>query len=119
VSNFDEYLQSIHDINLSYLLLAQQIIRHDKFAAGFRLGLSPETIETLKDLSLPRLIKLAATNQFICQLRVDDEVVIENLTKDSRIEALQQIHTGIILSTNLLNSLSETSIEDERGVWNV
>ena len=32
---------------------------------------------------------------------------IENLTKDSRIEALQQIHTGIILSTNLLNALSE------------
>ncbi|MFX2566114.1 flagellar transcriptional regulator FlhD, partial [Enterobacter cloacae] len=41
------------------------------------------------------------------RLRVDDEVVIENLTKDSRIEALQQIHTGIILSTNLLNALSE------------
>ena len=76
MSNFDEYLQNIHDINLSYLLLAQQLIRQDKFAAG-------------------------------CRLRVDDEVVIENLTKDSRIEALQQIHTGIILSTNLLNGLSE------------
>lgn len=32
-------------------------------------------------------------------------MVIENLTKDSRIEALQQIHTGIILSTDLLNNL--------------
>lgn len=108
MSNFDEYLQNIHDINLSYLLLAQQLIRQDKFAASFRLGLSEGTIDNLKELSLPQLMKLAATNQLICRLRVDDEVVIENLTKDSRIEALQQIHTGIILSTNLLNSLSES-----------
>nr|WP_223239701.1 flagellar transcriptional regulator FlhD [Enterobacter sp. E12] len=100
-------MQNIHDINLSYLLLAQQLIRQDKFAAGFRLGLSEGTIDNLKELSLPQLMKLAATNQLICRLRVDDEVVIENLTKDSRIEALQQIHTGIILSTNLLNALSE------------
>ncbi|CAH0209235.1 MULTISPECIES: flagellar transcriptional regulator FlhD [Erwinia] len=103
--NFDESLQSIHDINLSYLLLAQQLIRKDKFAAGFRLGLSEGTIDNLKELSLPQLMKLASTNQLICRLRVDDEVVIENLTKDSRIEALQQIHTGIILSTDLLNNL--------------
>ncbi|EMN1412296.1 flagellar transcriptional regulator FlhD [Enterobacter cloacae] len=107
MSNFDEYLQNIHDINLSYLLLAQQLIRQDKFAAGFRLGLSEGTIDNLKELSLPQLMKLATTNQLICRLRVDNEVVIENLTKDSRIEALQQIHTGIILSTNLLNALSE------------
>ena len=106
MSNFDEYLQNIHDINLSYLLLAQ-LTRQDKFAAGFRLGLSEGTIDNLKELSLPQLMKLATTNQLICRLRVDDEVVIENLTKDSRIEALQQIHTGIILSTNLLNALSE------------
>lgn len=51
-------------------------------------------------------MKLAATNQLICRLRVDDDIAIENLTKDSRIEALQQIHTGILLSTDLLNKLS-------------
>ncbi len=112
--NFDEHLQSIHDINLSYLLLAQQLIRKDKFAAGFRLGLAEGTIENLKDLSLPQLMKLASTNQLICRLRFDDEVVIENLTKDSRIEALQQIHTGIILSTNLLNSLCEQNVASGR-----
>ncbi|POT54753.1 flagellar transcriptional regulator FlhD [Citrobacter amalonaticus] len=108
--HFDEQLQSIHDINLSYLLLAQQLIREDKFAAGFRLGLPEATIDTIKDLSLPKLIKLASTNQLICRLRVDNEMVIDMLTKDSRIEALQQIHTGIILSTDLLNSISEHSV---------
>ena len=108
--HLDEQLQSIHDINLSYLLLAQQLIREDKFAAGFRLGLAEATIDILKDLSLPQLIKLASTNQLICRLRVDNEIVIDHLTKDSRIEALQQMHTGIILSTNLLNSLAEETV---------
>ncbi|EOE7082784.1 flagellar transcriptional regulator FlhD (plasmid) [Enterobacter asburiae] len=103
----DQHLQSIHDINLSYLFLAQQLIREDKFAAGFRLGLTEGTIDALKVLTLPQLIKLASTNQLICRLRVDNENLIDHLTKDSRIEALQQIHTGIILSTDLLSSISE------------
>ena len=62
--------------------------------------------DILKDLSLPRLIKLSSTGQLICRLRIDNEAVIDCLTKDSRIEALQSLHTGIILSTDLLNSLS-------------
>lgn len=105
-SNYDELLQNIHDINLSYLLLAQRLIREDKFSAGFRLGLTEETIGVIKDLSLPQLFKLSTTNQLICRLRIDNEAVIDFLTMGSRIEALQQIHTGIILSTELLNSLT-------------
>jgi len=66
-------------------------------------------METLKDLSLPQLIKLSSTGQLICRLRLDNEDVIDCLTKDSRIDALQRIHTGIILSTELLDSLSENN----------
>lgn len=106
VKNFDDQMQTIQDLNLSYLLLAQSMIREDKIAAGFRLGLKDATLETLKGLSLPQLIKMSSTGQLICRLRIDDEMVIECLTKDSRIDALQRLHTGIILSSNLLNSLS-------------
>ncbi|HEC1650646.1 TPA: flagellar transcriptional regulator FlhD, partial [Yersinia enterocolitica] len=98
-----------HDINLSYLLLAQQLIRDDKFTSGFRLGLEDSTIEMLKDLSLPKLIKLSTSGQLICRLRLDNEAVINCLTRDSRIDALQRIHTGIILSTDLLDSLSDNN----------
>ncbi|MFD1801155.1 flagellar transcriptional regulator FlhD [Mixta tenebrionis] len=103
----NDQLQSIHNLNLTYLLLAQRLIREDKFAAGFRLGLDTSILDTLSELSLPQLIKMASTSQLICRLRVDDKAVIDCLTKASRIDALQQIHTGIILSTELLNSLSE------------
>lgn len=105
----NEQLQSIHNVNLSYLLLAQRLIREDKYLASFRLGLSESTIDTLKDLSLPQLIKMSSTGQLICRLRLDNEDVIDCLTRESRIDALQRIHTGIILSTELLDSLTEKS----------
>ena len=106
-SDSNDQLQSIHNLNLTYLLLAQRLIREDKFAAGFRLGLDSAILDSLSDLTLPQLIKMASTSQLICRMRVDDKEIIDCLTKASRIDALQQIHTGIILSTELLNSLSE------------
>ncbi|QOV63010.1 flagellar transcriptional regulator FlhD [Kosakonia pseudosacchari] len=109
--NFDEQMQSIQDLNLSYLLLAQRLIREDKIAAGFRLGLNETTMETLRSLSLPQLIKLSTSGQLISRLRIDDDVMINCLTKDSRIDALQRLHTGIILSSNLLSTLNQDGSE--------
>ncbi|WP_409519775.1 flagellar transcriptional regulator FlhD [Pantoea brenneri] len=107
----NEHVQNINDLNLSYLLLAQQLINQgDKDAASFRLGLPDPLISMLKDLSISQLIKLASTNQLICQLRINSEAVIEFLTKDSRLDALQHIHTGIILSSDILHSLSEPTL---------
>ncbi|EWG67296.1 Flagellar transcriptional regulator FlhD [Enterobacter sp. DC4] len=108
VTEFDKQVQGIHDMNLSYLLLAQRLIQEDKFSAGFRLGLNESTIDILKDLSFSQLIKLSSASQLICRLRIDDEMVLDCLTRDSRIDALQRIHTGIILSTELLGSLSSS-----------
>ena len=38
--NTNEMLGEIRDANLSYLMLAQQMIRSDKASAIFRLGIS-------------------------------------------------------------------------------
>lgn len=101
-----ELLKHIYDINLSYLLLAQHLIDQDKASAMFRLGISEEMAGTLVELTLPQMVKLAETNQLICQFRFDDHQTITRLTQDSRVDDLQQIHTGILLSTHLLNQVS-------------
>lgn len=98
-----ELLKHIYDINLSYLLLAQRFISQDKASAMFRLGVSEEMASTLGGLTLPQMIKLAETNQLICQFRFDDRQTITRLTQESRVDDLQQVHTGILLSTRLLN----------------
>ncbi|EOG8086145.1 flagellar transcriptional regulator FlhD [Enterobacter roggenkampii] len=101
-----ELLKHIYDINLSYLLLAQRLIR-DKASAMFRLGINEEMATMLGGLTLPQMVKLAETNQLVCQFRFDDSQTITRLTQESRVDDLQQIHTGILLSTRLLNEISQ------------
>ena len=102
-----ELLKHIYDINLSYLLLAQRLINQEKASAMFRLGISDSMADALKELTLPQLVKLAETNQLICNFRFEDSETIEQLTKESRVDDLQRIHTGIFLSSNLFRRLSE------------
>ena len=103
-----ELLKHVYDINLSYLLLAQRLISQDKASAMFRLGINEEMATTLVELTLPQMVKLAETNQLICQFRFDNHQTITRLTQESRVDDLQQVHTGILLSTRLLNESSQT-----------
>lgn len=103
-----ELLKHIYDINLSYLLLAQRLISQDKASAMFRLGINEDMASTLSGLTLPQMVKLAETNQLICQFRFDNHQTITRLTQESRVDDLQQIHTGILLSTGLLNGTGKT-----------
>lgn len=102
-----ELLKHIYDINLSYLLLAQRLISQDKASAMFRLGINEEMATMLGGLTLPQMVKLAETNQLVCQFRFDSPQTITRLTQDSRVDDLQQIHTGILLSTRLLTEISQ------------
>ncbi|EUD12074.1 transcriptional activator FlhD [Providencia alcalifaciens 205/92] len=69
---------------------------------------------TLAELSLPQLVKLAETNQLICQFRFENSDTIEKLTRESRVDELQQIHTGILLSTRLLQTHNESDSDIAR-----
>ena len=101
-----ELLKHIYDLNLSYLLLAQRLINQDKASAMFRLGVDETMADTLAHLTLPEMVKLAETNQLVCQFRFSDTTQIARLTQDSRVDELQQIHTGILLSSSLLREVS-------------
>lgn len=101
-----ELLKHIYDINLSYLLLAQYLINDERASAMFRLGIDNSMADALSQLTLPQMVKLAETNQLVCHFRFNDHNTIEHLTKESRVDDLQQIHTGILLSSHLLKELA-------------
>ena len=52
----------ISDLNLTYLLLAQRLVREDVATAMFRLGLSREVADLLGNLSVSQIVKLAASS---------------------------------------------------------
>lgn len=105
--SMSELLKHIYDINLSYLLLAQRLINDEKDAAMFRLGIDEAMADALAQLTLPQMVKLAETNQLLCQFRFEDHKSIERLTQASRVDDLQQIHTGILLSSNMRKSQAQ------------
>jgi flagellar transcriptional activator FlhD len=72
-------LDSIRDLNLSYLLLAQRLLAEDADAAQARLGLSAATAQTLAQLSPAQTVRLASSSQVLCFFRLGGDALLEGL----------------------------------------
>jgi len=97
-----EIRKYIHDFNFSYLYLAQSLINQDKALAMFRLGVDDAMADTLKNLMPSQMTKLSEASQLLCLFRFNEPQTIRLLTEDSRVDDLQQLHTGILLSSSLV-----------------
>jgi len=98
-----EQLQNeIRDTNLSYLLLAQAMIRADKPQALFRLGLSPEVADVITQMSPQQMIKIAGRNQLMCTVRFDDELIWGLLTERHQPGTAEQtaskLHASVLMA---------------------
>jgi len=96
--NTNDMLAEIRDANLSYLMLAQQMIRSDKSTAIFRLGISSAIAELLEGLSNPQLLKLAGSNMMLARFRFDDNIILGMLTDYNKDRMLAQTHAAILMA---------------------
>jgi flagellar transcriptional activator FlhC len=78
--NTEQILAEIREANLSYLMLAQSLIRSDKEQALFRLGVSEETANLIGALTPAQMMKVATGNTLLCRFRMDDDMVWNLLT---------------------------------------
>ena len=78
--NDEQLSQEIRDANLTYLMLAQNVIRKDKAEALFRLGISEESAGLIATLSPAQILKIASSPMLLCRFRVDDDMVWGLLT---------------------------------------
>lgn len=100
-------LKCIHDLNLSALLLSQRMIKEDKTVAMYRLGISEEMADIIRNLNTSHILTLSETNQLIFQLRFRDHEMLQKIIEDSRVSDIKQMHTGILLSSLLLDSMNK------------
>ena len=56
--NDDQLTAEIREANLTYLMLAQNVIRKDKAEALFRLGISEESADMIATLSPAQIFRL-------------------------------------------------------------
>ena len=99
-------LEEVKELNLMYLMLAQRMIREDKSAAVYRLGISQRLAEVVADLSAGQVLKMASTNVLLCRMRFDDRLILGLLTSHGREGVMQQSHAAILLSGQPLEELA-------------
>ena len=58
----------IRELNLAYLMLTQQMLRDDRAAAIYRLGIGEEVADMLEGL-VQRRSRMASSNMLLCQFR--------------------------------------------------
>ncbi len=91
-------LSDIQEVNLSYLMLAQRMLRENYAAGMFRLGFDSDVADIVMRLSPAQLVKLAGSSSLICKFRLNDYDLLSSLTQDVLGGVLQQAHSTILLS---------------------
>ena len=97
----DQILAEIREANLSYLMLAQSLIRTDKEQALFRLGVSEDTATLIGTLTPAQMMKIAGGNTLLCRFRMDDDLVWNLLTnhgKGSANDGMSRLHASILMA---------------------
>ena len=102
----EQLLAEIREANLTYLMLAQTLIRQDKAEAVFRLGLNEESCDLLGSLSSAQVLKLASRNTLLASFRADDEMVWSLLTshntpRKAASEATNTLHANILMASRV------------------
>jgi flagellar transcriptional activator FlhD len=103
MNNEQRWMSEIRETNLSYLILAQRLIREDRAQALYRLGVSEEVADLVDALTPSQLLKIASGNQLMCRMRFDDEVVWSLLTSHGRAAerdegSAQRLHASILMA---------------------
>jgi flagellar transcriptional activator FlhD len=97
----DQILAEIREANLSYLMLAQSLIRTDRDEALYRLGVSEETATLIGLLTPAQMMKIAGGNTLLCRFRMDDELVWSLLAshgKSAANDGVGKLHASILMA---------------------
>ena len=99
--NTEQILAEIREANLSYLMLAQSLVRIDKEQALFRLGVNEDTATMIGALTPAQMMKVATGNTLLCRFRMDDDMVWNLLTshgKGAANDGMSRLHASILMA---------------------
>src|SRR5690625_2386738 len=94
----NQLLDDIQEVNLSYLILAQRLLKENKNVGMYRLGISEDVAETLMGLSPAQIVRLASSSSLLCGFRLNDYQLLHTLSQDVLGGVLQEAHTTILLT---------------------
>ncbi len=104
--NTAQLQDGIRDINFNYLMLAQQMIKEDRAAAIYRLGLSQDMVDMLSSLTPAQVIKMAVSNMLLCRFRFDEQLMLNMVSNYSKDKLMSQSHSAILMSAQPVEQLA-------------
>ena len=96
--NAQQLHEEIREANLSYMMLARQMIVEDKASALFRLGISEEMADLLAGLAPAQMLKMAASNMLLCAFRFDERLLLNMITGYSKDRMMPQVHAAMLMA---------------------
>jgi flagellar transcriptional activator FlhD len=96
----------IKEVNLAYLMLAQNMVRSDRESAVFRLGISEEIADILETLTPGQVLKMASSDMLLCSFRFDDSLLIDLLANHERERGVGHIHAAILAAGKPVESVA-------------
>lgn len=97
-----EFEKKIADMNLTYLLLAQQLIREDLPTALVRLGMTTEVAEMLEQLSTQQILKISSGPSLVAGLKFTDPEFWNAYLQDGRAQSASRFHASILMASQSL-----------------
>lgn len=98
--------EEIRDLNLAYLMLAQQMVRDDRAVAMFRLGIAADVADMLVELTPAQIVKVASSQMLLCRFRFDDSALLSVMSGKGRQGAAAGIHAAIIAASKPVEALA-------------
>lgn len=91
-----DFHAEIRELNLAYLMLAQQMLRSDRATALFRLGIGDQLADLLEKMSPAKLVRMASSQMLMPRFRFDDAQLAALMTGEGRDEISAGLHAAIL-----------------------
>jgi flagellar transcriptional activator FlhD len=92
---------AVWELNMSYLWLAQQLLREDRATGMFRLGVTSDMADALASLSMKHMIDLASSGQTICMLRRSAHGMMQALARSTPSVDFVRLHVAMTLASGM------------------
>lgn len=94
----EQLMNEIREANLSYLMLAQSMVKEDRDTAMYRLGVSDDVAKVLERLSPAQILRMAASNMLLFRFRFDDSMIVDMLSDYGSGKLMAGSHAAVLMS---------------------
>lgn len=94
----EQLMNEIREANLSYLMLAQSMIREDRAAAMYRLGVSEEVAGIIEGLTPAQVVRMASSTMLLFRFRFDDTMIVDMLSDYGSGKLMAGTHAALLMA---------------------